>query len=125
MCCVLKFNRILVVDDLIDNLILLKTFLELEGYEVETANCGTSAIAKIENSPPDLVLLDVMMPDMTGYEVAHWIRQTLNLCDIPIVLISAYGDLEMVKDSEIGANAFLHKPVDFDELLINIKGFCN
>lgn len=66
---------ILVVDDLSDNLFLLQTSLEAEGYNVDTADNGSSALEKVEASPPDLILMDVMMPDMNGYEVTQQIRQ--------------------------------------------------
>ena len=66
-------NRILVVDDVADNSFLLQMLLEDEGYQVEVADSGAAALAKIESAPPKLVLLDVMMPGMNGYEVAQQI----------------------------------------------------
>ena len=64
-----QIYRILVVDDVADNLFLLQTLLEVEGYKVDTANNGTQALAQIAAAPPDLVRLDVMMPDINGYVV--------------------------------------------------------
>ena len=115
--------RILVVDDLADNLFLLQTVLETEGYDVDTADNGSLALAKIEAEPPDLVLLDVMMPGMNGFEVTRRIRQNSKLPFIPILLITAYEEASVIEGLEIGANDFIRKPIDFDELLARIKPF--
>ncbi len=72
-------DRILVVDDLPDNYFLLQTVLESEGYEVEVADNGRVALESIASHPPDLVLLDVMMPEMNGFEVTRRLRQNLNV----------------------------------------------
>lgn len=114
--------QILVVDDVEDNLLLLQMFLEAEGYGVETADNGNAAIAKVEASPPDLMLLDVMMPDMNGYEVTRHLRHDKSL-SIPIMLVSAHDEANATKGLEFGANDFIRKPIDFDELLTRIKAF--
>lgn len=115
--------RILVVDDLADNLFLLQTVLETEGYDVDTADSGSLALAKIEAEPPNLVLLDVMMPGLNGYEVTQRIRQNNLLPFIPIVLVTAHEDASAIHGLDIGANDFIRKPIDFDELLARIKAF--
>ncbi|PSB21055.1 response regulator [filamentous cyanobacterium CCP1] len=120
-------SRILVVDDLSDNLFLLQTVLEAEGYEVDTANNGSLALSKVEDSPPDLILLDVMMPDMNGYEVTQQIRQNENVPFIPILLVTAHGEADAVQGLALGANDFIRKPIEFDKLLARIRaflGFC-
>ncbi|MBL1173569.1 response regulator [Pantanalinema sp. GBBB05] len=109
--------RILVVDDNADNLTLLQFFLETEGYQVETANSGKLAISKIQTTRPDLVLLDVMMPGMNGYEVTQVIRQDLQLRDLPIVLITADARISKEQTLNVGANDVLSKPIDFNTLL--------
>lgn len=109
--------RILVVDDNADNLTLLQFFLETEGYQVETANSGKLAISKIQATRPDLVLLDVMMPGMNGYEVTQVIRQDLQLRDLPIVLITADARISKEQTLKVGANNVLSKPIDFNTLL--------
>lgn len=114
---------ILVVDDLADNLLLLKTVLEAEGYVVEVASNGSSALEKVEAMPPDLLLLDVMMPDMTGYEVAQRIRQSERLASIPIVLITAYDEIKSSQGKLVGADDFIRKPIDFDELLSRVRSY--
>jgi len=116
--------RILVVDDLVDNLFLMQTLLETEGYVVDVANNGSLALNKIEASPPDLVLLDVMMPEINGYEVTRRIRQNDTLPFIPILLITAHEEPRVIEGLEIGANDFIRKPIDFEELLARIKEFC-
>lgn len=116
-------NRILVVDDLADNLFLLQTLLEAEGYCVETADSGAIALTKIESTPPDLVLLDVMMPDMNGYEVTRQIRQNAQLPFIPILLLTAHDQASATQGLNLGANDFIRKPINLDELLARIKAF--
>lgn len=116
-------SRILVVDDVMDNLILLQTVLEAEGYNVELADNGKVALELVQFSPPDLILLDVMMPDMDGYEVTQRIRQNSGLPYIPIVLVTAHEELKAVEGQNLGAADFIRKPIDFDELLAKVKAF--
>lgn len=110
-------DRILVVDDIPDNSFLLKILLEEEGYQVEVADSGHAALAKIEAQPPDLVLLDVMMPDMSGFEVTRQIRQNRQLPFIPILLITAHDQPKASEGFEVGADGFLRKPIESEELL--------
>jgi DNA-binding response OmpR family regulator len=114
-------KRILVVDDIEDNLSLLQAVLTEEGYEVDITKDGKSALAKIEASPPDLLLLDAMMPQMNGYEVTRRIRQNKNLPFIPILMITAYEDANVHEGLDLGANDFIRKPIDFDELMSRVK----
>lgn len=116
-------KRILVVDDIEDNLFLLQEILKEEGYEVDLAKNGKLALAKIEASPPDLVLLDTMMPGMDGYEVTRQIRQNEKLPFIPILLITAAETANVPKGLDLGANDFIRKPIDYDELMARIKAF--
>ena len=116
-------KRILIVDDTQDNLSLLEAILMEEGYEVDVANNGKLALAKIEASPPDLVLLDAMMPGMSGYEVTRRIRENKKLPFIPILMITAYVEADLPQGLELGANDFIRKPIDFDELMARIKAF--
>ncbi|MBD0301222.1 MAG: response regulator [Tolypothrix sp. T3-bin4] len=114
-------KRILVVDDIEDNVFLLQSMLTEEGYEVDSAKNGKSALAKIEAFPPDLVLLDAMMPGMDGYEVTRRIRQNKKLPFIPILLITAYENANVPEGLNLGANDFIRKPVDYDELMARIN----
>lgn len=118
-----KAIRILIVDDLEDNLFLLESILTEEGFEVDSAKNGKLALAKIEASPPDLVLLDAMMPGMDGYEVTRRIRKNGKLPFIPILLITAYEKANVPQGLDLGANDFIQKPIDYDELMARIKAF--
>ncbi len=114
-------ERILIVDDVADNSFLLQTLLESEGYEVEVANSGQAALEKIMAAPPALVLLDVMMPGMNGFEVTRQIRQNGHLPFIPIVLVSGYDQPSLDQALNIGANGFIRKPIDFEEVISKVK----
>jgi CheY-like chemotaxis protein len=114
-------QSILVVDDIEDNLFLLQSILTEEGYEVDIAQSGKSALAKIEASPPDLVLMDTMMPQMDGYQVTRRIRENKKLPFIPILMITAYDNANIPQGLELGANDFIRKPIDYDELMARIK----
>jgi DNA-binding response OmpR family regulator len=114
-------KHILVVDDIEDNLSLLQAILSEEGYEVDVAKDGKSALAKIEASPPDLVLLDAMMPKMDGYEVTRRIRQNKKLPFISILMITAFENANIPQGLDLGANDFIRKPIDFDELMSRVK----
>ncbi|ARV61562.1 hybrid sensor histidine kinase/response regulator [Nostocales cyanobacterium HT-58-2] len=114
-------ERILAIDDNPDNLILLQTFLEVEGYQVELVSDGTSALKQVAQSPPDLILLDVMMPEMDGYEVTRRIRNNPEIPYIPILLITAYHDASVVEGLDAGADDFVRKPFDHEELLARVR----
>ncbi|GAB1543265.1 hybrid sensor histidine kinase/response regulator [Scytonema sp. NUACC21] len=116
-----KVDRILAVDDTIDNLILLQTMLEVEGYEVELVSDGVSALKQIAQSPPDLILLDVMMPGMDGYEVTRRIRSDSEIEYIPILLLTAHIEVSVVEGLDVGADDFIRKPFDQDELLARVR----
>ncbi|MBD2038526.1 response regulator [Leptolyngbya sp. FACHB-321] len=115
--------RLLAVDDVPDNLFLLQTILEMEGFVVDVATSGSIALRKIKAAPPDLILLDVMMPGMNGYEVTQQIRQDDTLPSIPILLISAHDEASAIRGIELGANDFICKPIDFNELLTRVRTY--
>ncbi len=113
--------RIFVVDDLPDNCFLLQTVLEMEGYSVEVAYSGYAALESIASHPPDLILLDVMMPEMNGFEVTRRLRQNPSLPFIPILLVTGYSEPTAADGFEVGADGFIRKPIDFDDLLHQIR----
>ncbi len=117
----LNKDRILVVDDVVDNIFLLRTVLEEEGYQVEAAQDGRSALRMVEVAPPDLVLLDVMMPEMSGFEVTQKLRQNPQLPFIPVLLITGHDEPTAAEGFDVGADGFIRKPVDFDELLERVR----
>jgi CheY-like chemotaxis protein len=116
---------ILVVDDIEDNVDVLQTLLQSEGYAVETAASGWAALRKLKAIQPDLVLLDVMMPDMTGYEVMQRIRDNESFSKIPIVIVTAYTDISETEALAMGANGFIRKPIDYTQLLVTVKDLCD
>lgn len=114
-------KRILAVDDTPDNLFLIQTLLEEDGYEVDLADSGEDALEQVEIHLPDLILLDVMMPGIDGYEVIRRLRQNHRFCHIPILLITAQRKFNQANDRETGADDFIRKPIDLDELLDKIR----
>ncbi|OUL21209.1 hybrid sensor histidine kinase/response regulator [Nostoc sp. T09] len=117
-----QIDRILVVDDTVDNLILVQTILESEGYKIDLVADGIAALQKIEQSPPDLILLDVMMPGIDGYEVTRRIRNNPDKKSyIPILLITAFHESSVVEGLDAGADDFIRKPFDTDELLARVR----
>ncbi|RCJ28256.1 hybrid sensor histidine kinase/response regulator [Nostoc sp. ATCC 43529] len=117
-----RSDKILVVDDSPDNVFLIKTILEEEGYTISTAENGISALAQLQASPCDLVLLDLMMPGMDGYEVTKHIRGDMKLSQyIPILLITAHDAPNVAHGLDLGADDFIRKPVTVDELLARVR----
>ena len=117
-----RSDKILVVDDSPDNVFLIKTILEEEGYTISTAENGISALAQLQASPCDLVLLDLMMPGMDGYEVTRRIRGDMKMQQyIPILLITAHDAPNVAHGLDLGADDFIRKPVTVDELLARVR----
>ena len=114
-------KKILVVDDSWDNLSLIEAILDTAGYQVTLAEDGLSALEIINNLTPDLVLSDVMMPKMNGNELTKKIRQQENLPFIPILLITAQEKSDVVEGLDAGADDFIRKPVEVDELLARVR----
>ena len=114
--------RILVVDDVPDNVDILQMRLEAQGYEVVTAPDGLEALDKIRQLLPDLVLLDVMMPQKSGYEVCTRMRERDDWRNIKVIMLSAKGrDAEVSKGLAIGADVYVTKPFSTRELMCKIK----
>lgn len=114
--------KILIVDDIESNVFLLRALLKPRGYKFVTAFNGQEALDKVDAEKPDLILLDVMMPGMSGYEVAEKLQQSPEHHEIPILFITALNSHdEIVKGFRLGANDFISKPFNNDELLIRIN----
>ncbi|MEG0948617.1 MAG: response regulator, partial [Bacteroidales bacterium] len=114
--------RILIVDDIPANILLLKIILEKEGYQVETAESGEEALLKIDEQLPDLILLDVMMPGMSGYQVADIVREREEWKEVGIIFITALtGSNNVVEGFKHGGNDYISKPFNKEEFLIKIK----
>jgi len=114
--------RILVVDDEPHIRQILKFTLEKAGYQVFTANDGEEALGRAVETKPHLVLLDVMMPRMDGYEVCRKMREDFGLSQIPVIMLTAKGDQrDRITGLEGGANDYLIKPYSNDELLLRVR----
>ncbi len=112
---------ILAVDDSPDNLFLVESILDNENYQITCVESGEEALEAIHTSQPDLVLLDVMMPGMDGYEVTRRLRNDDALPYIPILLITAHDQSSLVEGLDAGADDFIHKPVDVNELRARVR----
>ena len=120
-----KINRsdykILIVDDVVSNVLLLKILLTNEKFQVCTANCGTMCIEQCKAEKPDLILLDVMMPDISGFDTAVILKKDPETADIPIIFLTALNNpSDLVKGFHVGANDFLTKPFNKEELVVRV-----
>jgi DNA-binding response OmpR family regulator len=115
-------EKILIVDDDMETLRLVGLMLQRQGYQIVAASNGTQALGLTRNEKPDLIVLDVMMPDMDGYEVTRQLRQDKETLDIPIILFTAKSQVDdKVTGYEVGADDYLTKPVHPAELVAHIK----
>ena len=114
-------NYILAVDDIPDNLLLIQLALEQEGHQVIVAHDGETALKQIRQAPPSLILLDVMMPGMDGYEVTRCIRNDKNIPFIPILLVTARSESSLVQGLDAGADEFVRKPFAIEELQARVR----
>jgi diguanylate cyclase (GGDEF)-like protein len=115
-------ERVLVADDDPDILTVVKVNLELDGFEVETAVDGEDALQKATSSPPNVIILDIMMPRMDGLTALHRLRSQASTASIPIILLTARGLPEdRVRGLELGADDYITKPFDITELAARVR----
>lgn len=115
-------KKILIVDDDVETLRLVGLMLEREGYEIITSENGKNALEKVKNESPDLILLDVMMPEMSGYDVARHLRDQKETKLLPIIMFTAKAQIDdKVEGLEAGADAYLTKPTWPRELFAQVK----
>lgn len=115
-------SKVLVVDDNAQNLELLVAYLESLGCKVQTAVDGLDALEKVKQVVPDLILLDVMMPRMSGFEVCRKLKSDPATRDVPVVMVTALNELgDIERGVECGTDDFITKPVNRLELLTRVK----
>jgi two-component system sensor histidine kinase/response regulator len=113
--------KILIVDDVVSNVLLLKILLTNEKFQVCTANCGNMCIEQAKAEKPDLILLDVMMPDISGFDTAVILKKDPETKDIPIIFLTALNNpSDLVHGFQVGASDFLTKPFNKEELVIRV-----
>lgn len=113
-------QKILIVDDLVENTEVLRALLRPQHFSIEVAHCGTDALRMVESNPPDVILLDLMMPGMDGIEVCRRIKINPALRHIPIIIITGSSDRESnLQALEVGADDFVTKP--FDRALLEAR----
>jgi len=119
-------NTILIVDDSPSNLQLLSQFLESEGYNIKLTLSGKFVLKFVQKVIPDLILLDINMPDMDGFEVCQQLKSMPETQYIPIIFISAYNNVsDRIKALEVGGIDYISKPLHTGEVVIRIKNILN
>jgi two-component system, sensor histidine kinase and response regulator len=114
--------NILVVDDTAENLRLLASMLGAQGYEVRPVTNGRQALQAVERDPPDLVLLDINMPEMNGYEVCAALKARERSRDVPVIFLTALGDVsDKVRAFEVGGVDYVTKPFQVEEVLARVR----
>ncbi|MEA5536517.1 EAL domain-containing protein [Crocosphaera sp. XPORK-15E] len=114
--------NILIVDDKQTNLRILSTMLEKQGYKVRAVMSGKMAIMASQTMPPDLILLDIKMPDLDGYEVCQQLKKNPETCHIPVIFLSALQDVnDKIKAFQVGGVDYIIKPFQFEEVLARVS----
>jgi two-component system, OmpR family, alkaline phosphatase synthesis response regulator PhoP len=117
-----QISRVLIADDNLQNCELLDAYLADEPYEIAMAYDGQETLAKVAEFQPDLILLDIMMPKLSGYEVCQRLRKDPSTRDIPVLMVTALNEMgDIEKAVQAGADDFLTKPVNRLELLTRVK----
>ena len=118
-------NTILVVEDNEDLSLLFKLVLESVGYQVATVNNGSDALKYVEQATPQLILMDIMMPEISGLQVSRNIKQKQNHESLPILLVSAVDRLKEEQFNDSKADGVLYKPFDLDDLIVRVDSLTN
>lgn len=119
-------RKILYIDDDLNNSYLMKRILEAEGYHVSLAPNGLMGLAQAERERPDLIMLDIYMPDMNGHQVAHCLRQMEHTKDTPILIVTVSRNSEdRHLSARAGCNGYITKPVDVDLISEQVAAYFN
>jgi len=117
-----KPANILIVDDIEDNLEILGDLLSFNGYEVQTASSGESALKRVQESRPDLILMDILMSGINGYEVCTRLKAEESTRDIPVIFVSSMTDIDSkVTGFKVGGVDYINKPYQYAEVLVRIN----
>lgn len=115
-------KTILAVDDENDVLLILKSSLQSEGFNVLTAASGPEALTAMETTTPDLVVLDLMMPEMTGFEVLSRMREKPQLSAVPVIILTGASDKEKIREAiNVGVSYYIVKPFEFHDLVSKVR----
>jgi DNA-binding response OmpR family regulator len=115
-------EKILAVDDESDVLMVIKTGLEVEGFDVITAGNGRDALALAKEEKPDLILLDVMMPIMDGFQALKALKADEDTCMIPVVMLTGLSERAKIQEAlSSGTSYYIVKPFDFDEVVNKVR----
>ncbi len=115
-------SRILIVDDNQQNCELLEAYLSGEGYQIDVAYDGVTTLERVGSEQPDLILLDIMMPKLSGYEVCQQLKQRDDTRNIPVIMVTALNEVaDIEKAVKAGADDFLTKPVNKLELTTRVR----
>ena len=119
-------RKILVIDDSITNVVLLNAILSEEGYEIITVFNVAEALKVMKRNFPDLILLDLQMPDLDGFDFLERIKFKTNYKEIPVIIVTAYSDQANIKKAlSLGATDYIEKPIDIDLLFNKISNTLN
>ena len=115
-------KRILAVDDESDVLLIIKTALLSEGFEVKTASSGPDALSAVNEFSPDLIILDMMMPEMTGFETLEKLRELSQFKRTPVIMLTGVSDKDKIREAiDIGVSYYMVKPFEFHDLISKVR----
>lgn len=118
--------KILVVDDESDVLLIVKTGLQAEGYDVLTASNGPDGLAAAKESSPDLILLDIMMPGMDGFETLQKLKEDDETCAIPVIMLTGLSERAKIQQALVsGIQFYVVKPFEFEDLVQKVRTALN
>ena len=115
-------KKVLVVDDENDILLIIKSALHEEGYDVTTANNGYDGLALAEDASPDLIILDIMMPEMDGFEVLQQLKENEKTAQIPVVILTGMSSKDKIREAlNKGIDYYIVKPFEYQDLVSKVK----
>ncbi len=115
-------KKVLVIDDENDILLIIKSALHEEGYDVTTANNGYDGLALAEDASPDLIILDIMMPEMDGFEVLQQLKENEKTAQIPVVILTGMSSKDKIREAlNKGIDYYIVKPFEYQDLVSKVK----